>query len=81
MQNILIEHTRAPKMKHFMVKKFIPVFEKVYLAEYWLSNLVGEIRYVRWGWNFDQPTPTSIPQKMWPIVRVRRARLGQLRLL
>lgn len=80
MKNILIEHTRASKMVHFMVKKFVPVFEKVVSKETWLSNHIGELRYTRWSSNFDQPTPTSIPHKLWPIVRIRRKRAGQLEL-
>jgi hypothetical protein len=82
MTNILIEHTRAPRMKYFFVKKFIPVFEQVVTKETWLSNKLGEPKYIKGQENFySMPTPTSIPKKMWPIARVRRARTGQLRLL
>lgn len=79
MQNILIEHTRAPRLKHFMVKTFVPVFKQVVTKETWLSNKLGEPKYIKGDENFYcMIVPTPAPKKMWPIVRVRRARAGQL---
>ena len=86
MQNILIEHTRAWRLKHFMVKPFVPIFQRTreaYAAgaQWMQKEKITVPKYNRWGWNFySMPIPTPAPKKMWPIVRVRRARLGQLKL-
>lgn len=74
--NVLIEHTRKPSKRHLFVKKFVPVFQRI-LADG--GPLDGTLRYERGDWNFyGTPTPTSIPQKIYPIMHVRRQREGQL---
>lgn len=82
MKNTLIEHTRAKKMRHCMVRKFVPLFKRVVVKETWLSGVLGEPLYecgnIAYWFNL---TPTSIPKKMWAIVRAKKRKVGQLELI
>lgn len=85
MPNPTVEKTR--NLSHLCAKKFVPVFERLketYIparkfAEQGKTEMLP--RYERWGYNFWNVMPTSKPNTIWAIYRIRRARLGQLRLL
>lgn len=86
MKNITVEQTRAKKMRNCFVRKFVPIYQRTmegYAAgAHWLSKAKILIpRYERGeAWHCLTPSPTSIPNKMWPIRRVRVRRAGQLEL-
>lgn len=88
MINILIEQTRTEKMKHWGVKKFVPVFERMEEQEVYkyptglnFEKILKEFpRYERGEYNWWQLSKTSIPKKVWPISRIKRRRIGQLEL-
>lgn len=85
MKNILIEQTRTKKMKHYFVKPFVPIFartelRKDYVAfKGWVTQCLPI--YTRWEYNWWSVSKTSIPKKVWPIVRARVKKTGQLCLL
>lgn len=86
MKNLTIEQTRTSRMKHCMIKKFVPVFQRMeeqYVKPLW--NVSGKYMLVSrydkgdlfYYFNFSK---TSIPKKIWPIARAKRKKAGQLSL-
>jgi hypothetical protein len=75
-------------LTHLGVKSFVPVFERTHevydfskKAIYERGGFRIEPRYKRWGYNFWEIRKTSNQKKLWAIVRVKRERAGQLRLM
>lgn len=75
MKNITVEQTRAKKLRHCFVRAFVPISKRVYEDEFITSIGGMKVKYL-----WTDPTPTSIPKKIWSIVRVRMHRAGQLEL-
>lgn len=84
MQNI----TRIEKMKHWGARSFVPVFERLVEEEVYKYPTGANFekikklfpRYERGEYNFWLVSKTSIPKKVWPVVRAKRKKVGQLSL-
>lgn len=72
-------------MKHYFIKPFMPVFEreKILKKFHTWSGKTTEIhvpKYKRWSYNYWLFRPTTIPKKIWAIIRAKVRRTGQLEL-
>lgn len=75
----------GPQPRHLGARSFVPVFERVEPVEYrdiWSGKHIvkDEPRYKRGGWNFFTVQSTQKVRFMWAMVRVKRAKAGQLKL-
>lgn len=74
-------------MNHCMIRPFMPVFERKYKTYLVASGFGQEGGYqmvkVEPGEFYPvcSISPTSIPNKVWPLVRMRKRRTGQLELI
>ena len=72
-------------MKHYFIRSFIPVFDRqedIEERDFWSGKktMISVLKYERWSYNYWTVHPTTIPKKIWVIIRAKIRRTGQLEL-